>query len=113
MFLAVRTKDDPRALIPAIQRLVSQIDPDLPVRRTLSVDQLMRERLARRSFNTSVVSAFGIVALLLASFGIYGIVAYGVAQRTQEIGVRAALGASSGQLVRVFVGRASALALAG
>lgn len=113
MFLAVRTTNDPRTLIPAIQRAVTAIDRDLPVRRTLAVEQLMRERLARRSFNASIVSAFGIVALLLASFGIYGIVAYGVAQRTQEIGVRAALGASSSQLVRVFVGRASVLALAG
>ena len=112
-FLAVRTTTDPQAVIPQIRRVVTAIDPDLPVRRTLAVDRMMLERLARRSFNAALMTAFGVVALLLASFGIYGIVAYSVAQRTQEIGVRSALGASAGQLVRVFVRRATMLALTG
>ncbi|HJR63228.1 MAG TPA: ABC transporter permease [Gemmatimonadaceae bacterium] len=113
MYLAIRTSGDPEAVIPAVQRTVRSIDPDLPVRRTATVDQLLDERLARRSFNATIVSAFGIVALLLASFGVYGIVAYAVVQRTQEIGIRTALGARPSHLMRMFVGRATLLAVAG
>ena len=113
MYLAVRTRDDPTTIIPSVQRAVRSIDPDLPVRRTATVDQLLDERMARRSFTAAIVAAFGVVALLLASLGVYGIVAYAVAQRTREIGIRSALGAHPARLVRMFVGRASLLAVLG
>jgi putative ABC transport system permease protein len=113
MYLAIRTTGNPESVIPAVRRVVRSIDPDLPVRRTATVDRLLDERLARRSFNATIVSVFGIVALLLASFGVYGIVAYAVVQRAQEIGIRTALGARPSHLMRMFVGRATWLAVVG
>jgi putative ABC transport system permease protein len=113
MYLAIKTKADPHPIIPAVQRVVRSIDRDLPVRRTAAVDQMLGDRLARRRFNAAMVTTFGIVALLIAAFGIYGIVAYAVTQRTQEIGVRAALGAQPATLVRLFVGRGVGLAALG
>jgi putative ABC transport system permease protein len=113
VYLAVRTRADPEPVIPAIQQIVRSQDRDLPVRRAAAVEDLLNERLARRRFNALLVTGFGVLAMLIASCGIYGVVAYAVAQRTNEIGIRAALGASPGDLVRRFVGRGMAMTALG
>ena len=113
VFLVARTADDPAAVAPAVRKAVQRIDREIPVKQALGVDELMAMFRSRRRFDTTLVTAFGACALLLASLGIYGIVAYGVTQRRQEIGVRAALGAQPRDLLRLFVRQGLLLAAAG
>ena len=112
-YLVARTKGDPALVVPAVQRVLASIDPNLPVKNTMPVRRMMSDQLARRRFNTTMLSVFGATALLLATLGIYGIIAYSVSQRTQEIGVRAALGAQPRDLISLFVRGGLGLALGG
>ena len=87
----------------AARRVVTAADADLPVAEITTVNALMDTRLTERRFTMTVLAAFAASALGLAIIGVYGIVAYGVAQRTREIGLRAALGAQRTTLVGLFV----------
>jgi putative ABC transport system permease protein len=113
MTLLVRTERDPLSLVGTIRQAVLSIDPELPLADVLTMDQVVAGTLARPRTVAVLLSAFAVIALVLAGIGIYGVMAYSVAQRTPEMGVRFALGASPGTLVRTVVREALALVAIG
>jgi putative ABC transport system permease protein len=113
MSLAIHTSSDPRSLAGVVQRQVQALDPDQPVYRIRTMDELMSESIARRRLSMFLLAIFAGVALALAALGIYGIMAYSVAQRAHEVGIRMALGASSSDVVRMVLGQSLGLTVAG
>jgi putative ABC transport system permease protein len=111
--IAVRTMGDPRDAETAVQRAVWSLDPQLAVSNMQTMEQAIRDSEAPRRFNTAVLTAFALGAVLLAALGIYGVIAFSVAQRTQEIAVRMALGAEPTGVLRLVLGSGARLALIG
>jgi putative ABC transport system permease protein len=112
-YFLVRTIAGPKQLVDAVRKQVYEVDPQQSIGNVGTMDQLLDEATAEPRLNIDVVASFAGLALVLACVGIYGVVAYFVAQRIQEIGVRMALGATGGQIVWLFVRRAMVPALAG
>jgi ABC-type antimicrobial peptide transport system permease subunit len=113
MDLAVRTSADPLSLAAALREQVKELDKDQAVADLRSLGEVVSASIAQPPLNTSLLAGFATLALVLASTGIYGVISCSVAQRTREIGIRMAIGASRGTVLRMVVGEGLALSLAG
>jgi putative ABC transport system permease protein len=111
--LVVRTVGAPLALASAVEREVRQLDPDQPVADVRPMDTVMDQAVAGARFNTVLLTAFAAIAFVLAAVGIYGVISYDVTERTHEIGIRLALGAQPGNVLKLVVGQGARLAVYG
>jgi putative ABC transport system permease protein len=111
--LVVRATSDPMALVPAVRAALQDIDRDQPLVKIRSMEQAIGDTVAQPRLQALLLIIFASVAVALALIGVYGVMAYAVSQRTQEIGVRVALGASERDVVRMVVGEGVRLALIG
>jgi predicted permease len=101
--LAVRTATNPLAIAIPVQKQIAALDPELPVSKVLTLDEVIDQSLGSASLSATLVLAFAVLSLLLASVGLYGVLSYLAAQRTVEIGVRIALGAKREQVLRLML----------
>ncbi|HEX5430945.1 MAG TPA: ABC transporter permease [Bryobacteraceae bacterium] len=111
--VAVRTRSNPLGFFNALKTQIAGIDPNEPVYNPRTMEGVVENTLGPRKFTLWLLGAFGAIALLLASIGIYGVISYTVSQRTREIGIRAALGARRHDILKSVLGRSLVLALMG
>ena len=111
--IVVRTAGNPEGLISGVAAAVNSVDPDLPLAGVRTIDQIIEDSLAVDRFSMVLFGSFGVLGLLLAGVGIYGVMAFSVAQRTHEFGLRMALGAERWQILRLVLKEGTILAVAG
>jgi putative ABC transport system permease protein len=111
--LLIRTASDPSTIAAAVTRAVHEIDPNLPVTEITTLDGLLSRSISPRRFSAVLIGVLATLALVLAAVGIYGVMSYTVGQRTQEIGIRMALGAQPQNMLELILGRGLRLALLG
>jgi predicted permease len=108
-----RTARDPGAIGDAIRREVQAVDPDVPVYAVRTMEEVVARSMAERRFALEILGGFAVIALLLASIGIYGVMAYTFSQRIHEIGIRIALGAQRSHILRMALGEGMILVALG
>ena len=113
MTLLVRAASDPQNLTAAVRSQVLQVDAGQPIANVRTLEQFLSEVSAQPRFNTTLLGVFALLALGLATVGVYGVVSYTVAQRTHELGIRVALGAQRRDILRLVLGHGLLLVLAG
>jgi putative ABC transport system permease protein len=113
VILAVRTYNDPTSLAAAVRSEISTLDPQVPVSEVATMDEVVSASVANQRFGAVLFLLFGAIALVLTAVGIYGVISYGVAQRTHEIGIRLALGADQRKVLSLIVSEAMKPALLG
>jgi putative ABC transport system permease protein len=111
--LAVRTSGNPYDMLPAVKSVVYSVLPDVPLRNVRTMDEVIARHVAQRRLNMLLLSLFAFLGVIIAAVGIYGVMAYLVAQRTREIGVRMALGATRSAVLRMVLLNAVALVVCG
>jgi len=111
--MSVKTAGDPLLQAASVRQVVRGIDPSLPAYSMVTLASVVSDSVAERRFSMLLLAVFAAIALFLAGIGLYGVVAYTVSLRTQEIGVRMAIGAQQGDVMRLVVGEGMRLALIG
>ena len=112
-FLVLRTEGNPLAFVPSVRSEVAAVDPDLPLYDVLSFDKVITNSIVGIAYVAAMMAILGLIALVLASVGIYGVMSYSVGERTHEIGVRMAMGASSNDVQKLILGNGMFLTVVG
>jgi ABC-type antimicrobial peptide transport system permease subunit len=113
MMLFISTRGDPTVLAKPVRNALREVAPGFPMYDVTTMESRVAQTMARARFSATLLSTFAALALVLAAIGTYGVISFGVAQRTREIGVRVALGATSRDVVRLIVGQGVTLACVG
>ena len=113
MSVVVRAPGSSAGVISAMKRQIWSLDSGIPLNRVQSMDELIGESLAERQFNMSLLGLFAGLAMILVVVGVYGVISYNVSQRTNEIGIRIAIGARRANILKMILGQGARMAAAG